>query len=327
MKLRLNFSTSSGRKDGQTLSAPIWYNTGMKNFAPNYETTPDSRTVNPETCGLAGIAQLGVSRFQRMRSPTEQHIHHNIMEIGFCFRSSLTLNVSGRTYPVMPGDFFINQPDRPHHIIDRPANLCTYHFFLRSSASNALLGFPPDESLAIWQRLVKLPPTVPSGAHATHVRKLFARIFKLYDGQKSPYSSARMRTLFLSLILLLLECSEQRGADYFGDAKIVRIAEKIATDPGTVFSVAELAEKASLSKTHFINRFRKATGLPPIKFQITCRIRRAKELLQTTDLPISDIALQMGFSSHQHFSDMFARLVGMSPSLWRVHGTKPVAPK
>ena len=104
------------------------------------------------------------------------------------------------------------------------------------------------------------------------------------------------------------------------DAEIVRISEAIAANPGKAFSVAELAKKSSISKTHFINRFRKTTGLPPLKFQNECRIRKAKELLRTTDLPIADIALQMGFCSHQHFSDMFARLVGTSPSLWRMRG-------
>ena len=288
----------------------------MKQIAPMYETTPDSRTVNPETCGLAGIAQLGVSRFQRTRLPTEPHIHHNMMEIGFCSRGSLALNVSGQIHPVMPGDF-INRPNRSHHLTNRPANLCIYYFLMRNSASNALLGLSPDESLAIWQRLMRLPPTVSTKTHATHVEKMFAKIFELYDGPKSAYSSARMRNLFLSLILMLLERSEQRSANRECDAEIVRIAETIAANPGEAFSVAELAAKSSISKTHFINRFRKATGLPPLKFQNECRIHRAKELLRTTDLPIADIALQMGFCSHQHFSDMFARLVGMSPSLWR----------
>jgi AraC-like DNA-binding protein len=292
----------------------------MKRIAPKYETTPDSRTVNPETCGLAGVAQLGVSRFQRARLPTEPHIHHNMMEIGFCSRSSLTLEVAGQIHPIMPGDFFINRPNKPHHLTNRPANLCIYSFLLRTSASNALLGLPQDESLAIWQRLMKLPPTVPTRTHATHVAKMFAKIFELYDGPKSAYSSARMRNLFLSLVLLLLELSEHRSANREYDAKIVRIAEAIAANPGEAFSVAKLAEKSSISKTHFINRFRKATGLPPLKFQNECRIRTAKELLRATDLPIADIALQMGFCSHQHFSDMFARLVGTSPSLWRAKG-------
>ena len=289
----------------------------MRQIAPKYETTPDSRSVNPEMRGLAGVAMLGVSRFQRARSPTEQHIHHNMMEIGFCFRGSLALNVSGKTYPIMPGDFFINRPNRPHHLTNRPANICLYHILLRSSASHSLLRLPPDESLAIWRRLMKLPPTVSATTHATHVEKMFARIFELYDAPKSAYSSACMRNLFLSLILLLLERSEQRGANRESDAEIARIAEKISANPREAFSVAELAAKSSISKTHFINRFRKATGLPPLKFQNECRIRGAKELLRTTNLPIVNIALQMGFCSHQHFSAMFARLVGMSPSLWR----------
>ena len=87
--------------------------------------------------------------------------------------------------------------------------------------------------------------------------------------------------------------------------------------PERPFTIDALAREAALSPTHFINQFRKATGFPPIRFQIECRIHKAKEMLRTPNRTASDVALQLGFNSLQHFSDTFARLVGVSPARWR----------
>ena len=95
----------------------------MKRILAEYAATPEAKAINPSRHGLEGLILLGYSRFQKMREPTEEHIHPDILEIGFCERKSLVLNASGVDYPLMPGDFFVNQPNSPHHLESRPAGL------------------------------------------------------------------------------------------------------------------------------------------------------------------------------------------------------------
>lgn len=78
-----------------------------------------------------------------------------------------------------------------------------------------------------------------------------------------------------------------------------------------------LATQAGVSVFHLIRAFKESTGLTPHRYVLSRRVARAKQLLVTTDLPLLDIALQVGFSDHSHFSKHFQRATGMSPRTFR----------
>ena len=200
----------------------------------------------------------------------------------------------------------------------RPNGLYVYYFLVRKPTADCpLLGLPPAESAAVWTRLRRLPPTVPAGIKAGQVRELFTHLFQLCDKPVSPWISVQMRQIMLSLVILLLELGEE-PADVGCSALVAKVAMKIREHPERQFTINDLAREAALSPTGFINQFRKATGFPPIRFQIECRVNRAKELLRQGGLTASQIADELGFNSLQHFSDTFTRVVGQSPSRWRL---------
>lgn len=289
----------------------------MKRILAEYAATPEAKAINPSRHGLDGLILIGYSRFQKMRAPTEEHIHPGILEIGFCERKSLALNAYGEDYPLMPGDFFINQPDSPHHLMSSPSGLVLHYLMLSRAKAKSLLGLPRGESAVLWRRLTELPPVVPSGKCEALVAKSFSRLYRLSHLPKSAWTSLMMRQLLLSILTTIIQQSEGKYRIDNRADRITRIADMIRQSPEKNFTVAELAEKAGLSKTHFINLLRKRTGLPPVKFQIECRIQRAKEILLESELAISEIAMRLGFNSHQHFTDTFSRIVGTSPSHWR----------
>ena len=61
----------------------------------------------------------------------------------------------------------------------------------------------------------------------------------------------------------------------------------------------------------------RSLGITPIAYLNRCRIRQAKELLDRTDRPITDIAMEVGFSDVSHFTRTFHREVGVSPRAYR----------
>lgn len=77
--------------------------------------------------------------------------------------------------------------------------------------------------------------------------------------------------------------------------------------------IERLARVSHVSEAHFARAFKEAFGAPPHRYLLTRRIERAKALLRDTDLPITDIAFQTGWSSLGTFGRTFRDVTGETP--------------
>jgi AraC family transcriptional regulator len=96
------------------------------------------------------------------------------------------------------------------------------------------------------------------------------------------------------------------------------VQEYIEAHLGADISLADLAGLLTLPTDTFARQFRATMGISPYAYVITRRVEQACSLLCKTDLPISEIALLLGFSSQSHFTTMFRRIQGMTPQAYRV---------
>lgn len=94
--------------------------------------------------------------------------------------------------------------------------------------------------------------------------------------------------------------------------------ENLAEDLG----LARLASISGLSEDHFARAFRESAGVPPHRYLLQRRLARAQELLASSELPIADIALQLGFADQSHLTNLFRRHVGSTPGQVRAQATK-----
>lgn len=78
-----------------------------------------------------------------------------------------------------------------------------------------------------------------------------------------------------------------------------------------------LAQLLDMSQFHFSRLFKQSLGASPYQYLIQQRVERAKQLLQHSNLTITDIALDCGFSSHSHLSKQFRQVTGMTPKAYR----------
>ena len=69
--------------------------------------------------------------------------------------------------------------------------------------------------------------------------------------------------------------------------------------------ISRLASVSGVSEAHFARSFKDAFGVPPHRYLLTRRIERAKALLRDTDLPITEIGFQTGWSSLGTFGRQF----------------------
>ncbi|MFF7203115.1 GlxA family transcriptional regulator [Streptomyces sp. NPDC008141] len=81
--------------------------------------------------------------------------------------------------------------------------------------------------------------------------------------------------------------------------------------------VAELARRAVMSKRSFARRFTAATGTTPHAWLRSLRLTSAEELLETTDLPVEEIAHRVGYGSAAVLREQFVRRRGVPPRSYR----------
>jgi AraC family transcriptional regulator len=89
-------------------------------------------------------------------------------------------------------------------------------------------------------------------------------------------------------------------------------------------SLDELATEARLSPFHFARMFKQSLGVPPRVYLTRLRVEKACELLEQTDLPVTQIALEVGYSSNQVLARVFLKHMRLSPSDYRRAVRDPV---
>ncbi len=83
-------------------------------------------------------------------------------------------------------------------------------------------------------------------------------------------------------------------------------------------SLRELAEREAVSVRTFTRRFREETGLTPVQWLTQQRVKRARELLEETDLPVDRVAAAAGFGTGASLRQHLQAALGVSPSAYRV---------
>jgi AraC-like DNA-binding protein len=100
-------------------------------------------------------------------------------------------------------------------------------------------------------------------------------------------------------------------------ARANRICEYIDSHLQENIALEVLAEIAQLSVHHFAREFRQSLGIPPHNYIVQRRVEHAQQLLRNTDLPLSEIAIEAGFTDQSHLARHFRTIIGVSPSLAR----------
>jgi AraC family transcriptional regulator len=79
----------------------------------------------------------------------------------------------------------------------------------------------------------------------------------------------------------------------------------------------QVAQECGLSVSYFSRAFRRSMGTAPHKWLLTHRVEVAKQKLRDSRLSLRDVALDCGFADQSHLTQVFTRLVGVSPGAWR----------
>ena len=95
------------------------------------------------------------------------------------------------------------------------------------------------------------------------------------------------------------------------------VVKYINSNYASKISLNDVAESVFLNKTYLCQLFKKQLGIGFNEYLENARINKAKELMSTTDDNITQIAIDVGYSSQSYFTKVFKKKTGMSPSYYK----------
>jgi transcriptional regulator GlxA family with amidase domain len=102
-----------------------------------------------------------------------------------------------------------------------------------------------------------------------------------------------------------------------GDTAILKVQHRLQLDYAKQISVAEMADIATMNGRTFLRRFQNATGLNPVAYLQLLRVGKAREMLELSSTPVSQIAWQVGYEDASAFRKIFQRTIGITPGEYR----------
>ncbi|MEJ6713048.1 MAG: AraC family transcriptional regulator, partial [Rhodobacterales bacterium] len=101
------------------------------------------------------------------------------------------------------------------------------------------------------------------------------------------------------------------------DARLERAISRIHQDYGQPIGLADLAQTAAMSRSSFAQTFKQKLSVSPVEYLAKWRMLVASDVLKTTNLPVADVAEQVGYLSDIAFVRAFKREFGQTPSALR----------
>lgn len=151
---------------------------------------------------------------------------------------------------------------------------------------------------------------------ADEIYKQMTAIVSRYQNHQTVNEEENSGRLYHCLCTLVF--AEHKKSDNENGVTIVSKAkEYIHCHMGEELSLGVVAGSVGLSTSHFSRIFKKETQYSPYEYIILVRINKAKHLLTTTDMPIKEIAFEVGYRSESNFCNSFMQREGISPIQFR----------
>ncbi|SBV91425.1 putative Uncharacterized response regulatory protein SE_0165 [uncultured delta proteobacterium] len=115
------------------------------------------------------------------------------------------------------------------------------------------------------------------------------------------------------LIRKALAAKQANAPDKAAHPLVAQVREYVAANLGETLRLEDIARAAHVSPSHCSRVFSRHAGMSISDFAARQRLAKAKELLESTHLPVTEIAGRLGFSTSAYFASWFKRMTGTSP--------------
>lgn len=256
----------------------------------------------------AQLYPLGIGYYQHARGHRMQRDQHDDYLLIYCLEGRGRLETDGKARNVGPGDLILLPRGRSHRYQTDAADPWSIYWvhFDGPLAGDFIAALDPDPQ----------SPLIPLGLHS----RLVADFEALLDVRQASHNlgafvhCANQLRQLLTHIALLRPLARRQTED---SLDLERVHSLMQARLHEQLDVETLAAAVSLSKYHFIKKYKALTGTTPINHFIHLKIERACHLLDVTTKGINEIAWAVGYEDAYYFSRIFKKSMGISPTEYR----------
>lgn len=271
--------------------------------------------------GLPEIPYFAAQNLPFTTSGLPLHSHKERMEISHIIKGERVYHVGGTDYHLRGNHVFFTWPGELHgsgsYLHGRGV-----HFWIQTvipQPGAPFLGFDADRAAPLLEALWSMPRRQFKAD--PEMRDIYARLLVICQSDPSKLACIELSALLARWFLLLAAGSRMEWAEEI-TPDIARALELMSRTSGDHLRIEDLAAAACLSESRFKGKFREQLGVPPGEYLLRRRTEMAADMLARGRMSMTEIALEVGFSSAQHFSATFKKFFGESPAAWlnRQHG-------
>lgn len=238
---------------------------------------------------------------------------HSLLELFYFYEGVARIETPFKIYDIQPYNLVVLNANTLHRQYSLPED-------------------PPASSFNCYINDVHLAPLASNTISSSpiEIRKfdsndnfIFSALQKIIDelsDRKIGYirkANCIFQTLFVDILRLLHnrvlnERTSPEISDFIVDCKIYLDKNYLE-----YITLEDLSKRFYVSKEYLCKKFSQAYHVSPIQYLMHVRIEQAKILLETTNHPITDIAIMAGISNPAYFSELFKKIMNISPSEYR----------
>jgi len=235
-------------------------------------------------------------------------------------------NKEEKELTLVPGHLYLIPPFTMHSTICKDRFSHYYVHFIDENDSTTNLfedwDFPSEvpampadiylfEELCEMNPFMKLKDINPDSYdnHTTLISNI------VLNKQRPLYDKIASRGILYMLVSRFLRKAEKN--DGIKDQRIHKVIKHIRSNITKDLRLEDLAKIACMSKEHLIRKFKETTGTTPLEYAIDYRLERVQLMLVTTDMPVSEIAVTLGYTDSSYLSRLFKKNLGVTPMEYR----------
>lgn len=256
---------------------------------------------------LTGVTVWRTSKAVSMASHRHPHI-----ELLFCLKGNLIYEIEGYGSVTVSEGTGIMIPSDTQHILrdgtDSPCERLGLHIAKTLARTRKFGVYTPADYRSIHSTLVSMAvhPFRLDSRLQSSVRELATLT---YDDTRKAAALGFIRALCCTIIYRTAETLTNPPVP-IGPQMMDEAVRFLEENHSRKIGIEDLARRMGYGRTQLFHLFKRHTGLTPNEYLVRYRIKRAKELVSNSSMPLSKIARSTGFSSESYFRSVFLKYTG-----------------